>query len=95
MDKYTKPKQTLHDCELTYACDHEKNTQCHKTSCKHNPNTKYSDCESTISRDFAKTEKDGEPIIHSIKYQGALYLSCCRAYNTFIKNCTETKKWGE
>ena len=65
---------TLHDCEVVYACDHEKHTQCKKSGCKFNPEAVENECESTPQREFAKLDKDGNPIINWINYQGKLFI---------------------
>ena len=46
-----------------YMCDHTKNTKCHKTSCKYNPNAKSRECTNTTKKEFAKLDENGEPIV--------------------------------
>lgn len=45
-----------------YICDPEKNKECSKTTCIHNPEAKYRDCELTLHRGYAKVGIDGLPI---------------------------------
>lgn len=53
------PKLTL------YMCDHTKNTECPKTSCKYNPYVyaKFRECTTTLKKEFAKLDENGEPIV--------------------------------
>lgn len=46
-----------------YICDAEKNVGCTKTSCVHNPDALYWDCDRTSNVDYAKRDKKGRPII--------------------------------
>ena len=46
-----------------YLCDHTKNTECPKTSCKYNPDAKFGECTNTIKKEFAKLDENGEPIV--------------------------------
>lgn len=50
------PKITL------YLCDHTKNIECPKTSCKYNPNAKYGECTHTTKKEFAKLDEHGKPL---------------------------------
>ena len=47
-----------------YMCDHTKNTECPKTSCKYNPDaTKFGECTNTTKKEFAKLDEHGKPIV--------------------------------
>ena len=46
-----------------YLCDHVKNTECRKTSCKFNPNAEWRECTNTTKKEFAKLDERGEPIV--------------------------------
>ncbi|MBP3798022.1 MAG: hypothetical protein J6I46_09660 [Ruminococcus sp.] len=46
-----------------YLCDHAKNTECPKTSCKYDPNAKFGECTNTTKKEFAKLDENGEPIV--------------------------------
>ena len=46
-----------------YMCDHTKNTECPKTSCKYNQNAKCGACTNTTKKEFAKVDKHGMPIV--------------------------------
>lgn len=48
---------------VLFACDPEKNVECPKTGCKHNPNAKYQACYCTTHSRFAKLDQDGDAII--------------------------------
>lgn len=45
-----------------YLCDPDKNTECRKTSCVHNPVAVGPLCRSTKHFEFAKLDEDGDPI---------------------------------
>lgn len=46
-----------------YMCDHTKNTECPKTSCKYNPDAKFGECTNTAKKEFARLDENGEPIV--------------------------------
>lgn len=46
-----------------YLCDHVKNTECSKTSCKFNPNAELRECTNTSKKEFAKIDEHGKPIV--------------------------------
>lgn len=46
-----------------YLCDHVKNTECSKTSCKFNPNAEWRECTNTSKKEFAKIDEHGKPIV--------------------------------
>lgn len=46
-----------------YLCDHTKNTECPKTLCMYSPNAKCGECTNTSKKEFAKLDKNGEPIV--------------------------------
>ena len=50
------PKITL------YLCDHTKNIECPKTSCKYNPDAKIRECTRTLKKEFAKLDENGKPL---------------------------------
>lgn len=46
-----------------YMCDHTKNTECPKKSCKYNPDAKFGECTNTAKKEFARLDENGEPIV--------------------------------
>lgn len=56
MKRELKPPKPL------YLCDHIKNTECEKTSCKYNPDAVYAACGYTLKKEFAMLDEHGEPI---------------------------------
>ena len=59
------------DNKIIYTCDPNKNTQCGKSGCKYNPNSKYPYCEHTAHKEFYA---DGMPML--------LLCSHCYTRNT-------------
>ena len=55
------------DSVQVYLCDPEKNVECCKMICKHNPqaNTHWP-CETTCNRAYAKLDGNGDPITMDI-----------------------------
>lgn len=45
-----------------YLCDPEKNTDCRKNSCEHNPLSAFPVCKATKYPEFAKLDESGKPI---------------------------------
>jgi hypothetical protein len=65
-------KQTLYNCELLYYCNYN-NTECKKRSCKKLVNL-FVECVSTHDIKFTQKDKNNEPIINMITYNGKLYV---------------------
>lgn len=63
------PDKKMIECELLYLCDPEKNTECSKTGCYHNPNAeceKKDGCKATSNKEYAKLTESGKPIVNTL-----------------------------
>jgi hypothetical protein len=53
------------EARILYKCDPNKNTECDKNGCKHNPNSEHPYCEHTAHKEFST---DGIPVLLSCPY---------------------------
>lgn len=49
--------------KILYVCDPERAADCKRTNCAHNPASEYGQCSLTFESEWAKRDKNGEPMI--------------------------------
>ena len=57
--------------KILYMCDPERAADCTKGGCVHNPASEYGQCSLTFEPEWAKRDKNGEPMID---LENTLYL---------------------